>query len=88
MFQVGRYGFDDLLLKTNEFDPFPGSGQIPKPFSLFWWMSTQAIHSQYLIVRALSDKFRIYVVEEMMRKVSMLSWVSTTSLIFRRIMRV
>jgi superfamily I DNA/RNA helicase len=28
MFQVGRYGFDDLLLKTNEFDPFPGSVNI------------------------------------------------------------
>jgi hypothetical protein len=35
MFQVGRYGFDDLLLKTNEFDPFPGSGKYQNRFRYF-----------------------------------------------------
>jgi DNA helicase-2/ATP-dependent DNA helicase PcrA len=71
MFQIWSNGFDDLLLKTNI-----------KPFFRKFWANIKigsdiflvdeyqdTNHSQYLIVRALSDKFKIYVLLETMRKV-------------------
>jgi hypothetical protein len=70
--------FDDLLLKTKWIvDPFPGSVK-KKPFSLYLVDEYQDTnHSQYLIVRALSDKFQnICVVGDDAKYLRFSRWIS------------
>jgi superfamily I DNA/RNA helicase len=71
-FKSGAMDFDDLLLKTNELlNRFPEVlGKYQNRFRYILVDEYQDTnHSQYLIVRALSDKFKIYVLLETMRKV-------------------
>jgi DNA helicase-2/ATP-dependent DNA helicase PcrA len=61
MFQIWSNGFDDLLLKTNELlNRFPEVlGKYQNRFRYILVDEYQDTnHSQYLIVRALSDKFQ------------------------------
>ena len=73
-FKSGAMDFDDLLLKTNELlTRFPDV--LAKYQNRFRYILVDEYqdtnHSQYLIVRALSDNSKIYVSLGMMRKVSM-----------------
>jgi DNA helicase-2/ATP-dependent DNA helicase PcrA len=63
-FKSGAMDFDDLLLKTNELlNRFPVLGKYQNRFRYILVDEYQDTnHSQYLIVRALSDKFQICVV--------------------------
>jgi DNA helicase-2/ATP-dependent DNA helicase PcrA len=63
-FKSGAMDFDDLLLKTNELlNRFPVLGKYQNRFRYILVDEYQDTnHSQYLIVRALSDKFHICVV--------------------------
>jgi DNA helicase-2/ATP-dependent DNA helicase PcrA len=75
-FKAGAMDFDDLLLKTNELlTRFPEI--LAKYQNRFRYILVDEYqdtnHSQYLIVRALSDKFQNICVWEMMLKVFMLS---------------
>jgi DNA helicase-2/ATP-dependent DNA helicase PcrA len=66
-FKSGAMDFDDLLLKTNELlNRFPEVlGKYQNRFRYILVDEYQDTnHSQYLIVRALSDKFQIYVLLE------------------------